>query len=706
ALAGAAVWWVCRNLGLGRGGALLAAAIYTFSGYQAAHLIHLNFILAAAHLPLMLAVLQTALARSTGVWWALLALEVAAAFLGSHPQVFVMGLTVCGLWVVFGHRWRAEGGAWQRIAGLVAAAVCAGLLVMPQLLPTLELGWLSRRIAEGGGAAAYMASYPFHLRDLARVLLPCIFGTVHENIIGGGPAFHETSAFLGAAPVLLGVLGLIVARRRRGYGFAVAVFIVGAALMPGEGNPLHVLLARLPFMAGFRAMGRWALLPILSVALLGGMAVTWLPRADQRLRGITARVITGLAAVITLAFLALWYTFAVDASGAQVWPGHPHLAVPIRAPADAVFNCMVGWEPILLLVALGATIAVVATVARTGRMGRPALALLLIAVAAPMWQYWQVTNSTVPRKYYTEPPHTARAILREGLGRITTLPPDLVDPEGRAALRPGYRDDRPELAPRELLTPALATVFGIPYADGYKQGLVTPSTLTTWDNYRHYGVQAFSGQYTVTPETVELYGTPAERMKRMHTLCAVQYIVTPGEIEDPDLQVVSEGPVRVYRYRQQHPRAWLATRPVTIADPDAQLELVKRREFDPYRDVVVDRDCPYPAEAVADDTGSVVLAISESERVVARVTSARGGVLVLADAWYPGWVAAVDGRPAELMRADYALRGVAVPPGEHEVQMRFTPRSWRLGLALLALGLALTAALAAWRRDGGRHDPA
>jgi len=366
----------------------------------------------------------------------------------------------------------------------------------------------------------------------------------------------------------------------------------------------------------------------------------------------------------------------------------------------------VGWEPILLLVALGATIAVVATVARTGRMGRPALALLLIVSAASMWQYWQVTNRTVPREYYTEPPHTARAILREGLGRITTLPPDLVDPEGRAALRPGYRDDRPELAPRELLTPALATVFGIPYADGYKQGLVTPSTLTTWDNYRHYGVQAFSGQYTVTPETVELYGTPAERMKRMHTLCAVQYIVTPGEIEDPDLQVVSEGPVRVYRYRQQHPRAWLATRPVTIADPDAQLELVKRREFDPYRDVVVDRDCPYPAEAVADDTGSVVLAISESERVVARVTSARGGVLVLADAWYPGWVAAVDGRPAELMRADYALRGVAVPPGEHEVQMRFTPRSWRLGLALLALGLALTAALAAWRRDGGRHDPA
>ena len=55
--------------------------------------------------------------------------------------------------------------------------------------------------------------------------------------------------------------------------------------------------------------------------------------------------------------------------------------------------------------------------------------------------------------------------------------------------------------------------------------------------------------------------------------------------------------------------------------------------------------------------------------------SCRGpGILVLSEAWFPGWVATVDDAPAEILRADYVLRGVALAAGSHRVRFEYRPR--------------------------------
>jgi hypothetical protein len=48
----------------------------------------------------------------------------------------------------------------------------------------------------------------------------------------------------------------------------------------------------------------------------------------------------------------------------------------------------------------------------------------------------------------------------------------------------------------------------------------------------------------------------------------------------------------------------------------------------------------------------------------------------------PGWRAAVDGRSLEVYPADYALCGVIVPGGEHDLEFWFRPASFNLGAAL------------------------
>ena len=71
------------------------------------------------------------------------------------------------------------------------------------------------------------------------------------------------------------------------------------------------------------------------------------------------------------------------------------------------------------------------------------------------------------------------------------------------------------------------------------------------------------------------------------------------------------------------------------------------------------------------------------------VALSAGGVLVLADAYYPGWRATVDGAEAMIYPADSAFRGVLLPPGQHVVEFTYQPMSFAAGLAVTALSLLL-----------------
>jgi len=55
------------------------------------------------------------------------------------------------------------------------------------------------------------------------------------------------------------------------------------------------------------------------------------------------------------------------------------------------------------------------------------------------------------------------------------------------------------------------------------------------------------------------------------------------------------------------------------------------------------------------------------------------GFLVTGENYYPGWKAFIDGEETEYFRTDFVVGGVRVPPGEHEVELRYRPRSVLVG---------------------------
>ena len=74
------------------------------------------------------------------------------------------------------------------------------------------------------------------------------------------------------------------------------------------------------------------------------------------------------------------------------------------------------------------------------------------------------------------------------------------------------------------------------------------------------------------------------------------------------------------------------------------------------------------------------------------------GMLILADTWYPGWIATIDGRPAPIYQAYLALRGVVLEQGDHHVEFRYQPASALIGALMSAIGILGACALALWDR--------
>ena len=107
----------------------------------------------------------------------------------------------------------------------------------------------------------------------------------------------------------------------------------------------------------------------------------------------------------------------------------------------------------------------------------------------------------------------------------------------------------------------------------------------------------------------------------------------------------------------------------------------------------------------ADPDASATVRTLERDFVDVEARSSTPSLLVLADVFYPGWEATVDGRPAEILRADYVLRAVRVPAGTHLVRFEFRPASLRRGAAISGSSFLLLAAGGVWsvarrRRSG------
>jgi hypothetical protein len=130
--------------------------------------------------------------------------------------------------------------------------------------------------------------------------------------------------------------------------------------------------------------------------------------------------------------------------------------------------------------------------------------------------------------------------------------------------------------------------------------------------------------------------------------------------------------------------AWFINSPRVVENADEEISLLN--SFDPGREALIDKQFSKYLTKVnyqADPQGKIELISYKANELKYSYSSSSEGLAVFSEIYYPaGWKSYIDGTEAPYFRADYVLRAMEVPAGNHEIIFRFDPESYRTGTSI------------------------
>jgi hypothetical protein len=240
---------------------------------------------------------------------------------------------------------------------------------------------------------------------------------------------------------------------------------------------------------------------------------------------------------------------------------------------------------------------------------------------------------------------------------------------------------------------------GRPVRFGVSEGWISSGLIN------NYSIEEWLGYDGLKPErTVRFqFGLGTDVWEKMEKINAIEYYLHDP---DPELEprfpledmlangalelVTTLNKLEVYRNIRAFPRVYLVGGARTIPDRDAMFEVMLSDGYEPAHSVLVERipsnNLP---ETLEESVGSARVVDYRRTRIEIEVEADRDAVLVMADAYYPGWRAAVDGESAEIFPAYYLYRAILVPAGQHTVVFSYFPATLWSGLLVATVTMVL-----------------
>ena len=137
--------------------------------------------------------------------------------------------------------------------------------------------------------------------------------------------------------------------------------------------------------------------------------------------------------------------------------------------------------------------------------------------------------------------------------------------------------------------------------------------------------------------------------------------------------------------------AWFVDEVQYVNNANEEIEAI--HGIDPLHQIVVDKrfESIVQASSASDSTCSITLTAYEPNDLKYEVNSSKGGTVVFSEIYYPGWQAYIDGEKVEHGRANYILRAMNVPAGQHVVEFKFDPDTLHATETIAYIAFALLA---------------
>ncbi len=660
---------------------------------------HGTKVMSLAWMPWILWMIEGLLRRGRWPWALGLALTLGAALLRAHVQIVYYTAMAGFLWFCFLGlaRWREPGGRKRvlRRTGMLAVALGLALgLAMALFLPVFSYQAHSVRGAAstGGGVDySYATGWSLSLAEIPTFWWSTAAGYGKLSYVGGMP-FTDYPQYLGLPLLLFAFLGFVF-RRDRWAWMLLTLALLATLVSLGRNGPVYRLFYELlPGFNKFRVPVMILILQGYAVVLLAAagmdeLSVRLAPprRPSWLLPLVVAPVVVGGGVLLVLGTVA---SGVLTQESIRHWlsmrPGVPLDALDAAAKLARHDALRLG---VLLLAAIGA-----GALHRRGRLPRTVLLALwggLIFV-----DLWAVDQPI------THPERHLKAATRDARGKLVSVwAPPVIQPLSVARSYVASNGALDFLA-RQGSFPRVWPLGSLAQENSYgPQGVVSLGGYhaAKLRIYQSLLERLYPGRGLVDLATVKLLAAGWVHVPSALNEATLKAFARRGM----ELEAAYEGDGgAVYRIVDAGPRCWLVDsfelekpgRDTTGEEPAPE---VLRRTLD--RNLALDRVAilsapPHPAPTRGE--GSIERVEEEPQRIVFESNADHAAIAVFADIYYPDWKVTVDGAPAKLLRADYALRAVAVAPGRHRIEFiyhdgAFIAGRWiqRVSFLLILLGL-------------------
>ncbi|MBM3162837.1 MAG: YfhO family protein [Chlorobi bacterium] len=548
-------------------------------------------------------------------------------------------------------------------AGFFATACVVGIAISAAVyLPASEYAAYSVRGAAGGGGAAmeYATMWSMHPVELLTFLVPGLYGFGGVTYWGFMP-FTDFPHYAGIVVLLLAFAGFI-ARRRDPF----VLFLGGStllALLISFGSffsPVFDLFYNFaPLFSRFRVPSMVLIVAELNLSLLAGFGLHWLLDAPEKSLRIPLKVLAVVSALSIVLILlgGEWF----EGFFRSIFP-----PPPVENFDLAFMVNKVRWEGIRDSVVMSGLFAAL--------------------VAGLAWPGM--------RKFLSGS-KLASVIVVLAIGDLLLLNAKIVSPP-EASLRP------PVLVQRQQVETALASddVTGFLASQKGPFRIYPVGPLFGENKFALSGIESVGGYH---PAKLRNYEEFLRRTENLSSLAAlrmlnVRYVVSPAEVQHPDLEPVKQGTLRlvsgdvpawVYRLKANCPRAWFATTVTGLSSRDDLFTQVLQ-DGSNCRSVYVDGAEWQGSRRFAEGTIQSMQRTAES--MTLKVSAPSEAFLVTSEIFYPlRWQAILDGRPAFTKEVNGLIRGVQIPAGEHELTFTYDRSDFDKGryVSLAAFGVAV-----------------
>jgi len=186
-------------------------------------------------------------------------------------------------------------------------------------------------------------------------------------------------------------------------------------------------------------------------------------------------------------------------------------------------------------------------------------------------------------------------------------------------------------------------------------------------------------------------------------LMNVKYIVAPQKDEQSGQQTP-----QVFPNPEALPRAFFVDS-IEVAEPIKILENLKEGNFNPRNKVYVENQLSIAVDTLVEDSLSEAAYVNilekKNEYIKIEANATGNNFLFMSEIYYkPGWKAFIDGKETEIIKSNYAFRGVVVPKGKHNVEFKYHSDNFELGKTLslsaniLTLLLGFVAIFFYWKK--------